>query len=141
MCGGLVSHSEDCNNSRLLYGLVSHAKALRGISLPIFVHTVSYMGVAFRCSLSHALLLLTQRPTEMAVRYSCSTLLGVENRSGMPLHVRTRSIGTNDRVLKVPAVQAPYRTGRGRGFFFLGIAKRIEDHESTTPFTHHFASS
>src|SRR5205823_10177652 len=115
--------------------------APRGISLPISVHAVSYMGVAFVVRRRTTLLLLIQRPTEMALRYSCSTLLGVDNRSGMPLHVRTRSIGTNDRVLKVPAVQAPYRTGRGRGFFFLGIAKRIEDHESTTPFTRHFASS
>jgi hypothetical protein len=47
MRGGLVSHSDDCNSSCLLFIMVCHAKAPRGISLPISVHTVSYMGVAF----------------------------------------------------------------------------------------------
>ena len=50
---------------------------------------------------------------------------------------RTRSVGTNDRVLKVSAVQAPYRIDPRAGFFLHAITKRVDDHESTTPFTRH----
>ena len=63
--------------------------------------------------------------------------LGLYHRGGIFLHMRIRSVGTNDRILKVPAVQAPNRAGSHRGFLFRRIAKRIEDHKSATPLTGH----
>ena len=71
----------------------------------------------------------------------CAASLGLYHRRGISLHMRTRSVGTNDRILKVSAVQAPSRTDSHRGFLFLRIAKRIEDHKSATPLTGHVGFS
>jgi hypothetical protein len=59
------------------------------------------------------------------------------NRGAMRLYRRPRSVGKNNRVLKVPTIQAPGYTEPQRGFFFLGITKGVEYHESATTLTEH----
>ena len=59
----------------------------------------------------------------------------------MSRHMRNNSVGTNDRVLKVSAVQAPCRIDPRTGFFIHEITNSFDDHQSTTPFTGHAVSS
>src|ERR1044072_6526218 len=52
-------------------------------------------------------------------------------------YMRTRSVGKNNGVLKVPTIQAPGHTETQPGLFFLGITEGIENHESATTLTGH----
>jgi hypothetical protein len=47
------------------------------------------------------------------------------------------SVGTNDRVLKVSAVQAPCRIDPSAGSCLHKLTNRFDDHQSSTPFTRH----
>ena len=59
----------------------------------------------------------------------------------MSRQTRNNSVGTNERVLKVSAVQAPCRIDPRTGSFLHEITNSFDDHQSTTPFTRHVVSS
>lgn len=46
-------------------------------------------------------------------------------------------VGTNGRVLKVSAVQAPCRIDPAAGYYLHKITNSLDDHQSPTPFTRH----
>jgi hypothetical protein len=51
------------------------------------------------------------------------------------------SVGTNGRVLKVSAVQAPCRIETAAGSYLHKITNSLDDHQSPTPFTRHIVPS
>src|SRR5438132_3463324 len=55
--------------------------------------------------------------------------------------MRNNSVGADERVLTVSAVQAPSRIVPRAGFFLPEITNNFDDHQSTTPFTRHVVSS
>jgi hypothetical protein len=55
--------------------------------------------------------------------------------------MRNNSVGADERVLTVSAVQAPSRIVPRAGFFLHEITHSFDDHQSTTPFTQHVVFS
>ncbi len=63
---------------------------------------------------------------------------GWRNRSR---RTRNNSVGANDPVLKISAVQAPSCLDPPEGFVLHEIANSFDDHQPSTPFTRHIVPS